>query len=380
MKLLTSKFAWAMLLTLLASPLYAQIKVYTMNGCGRCAYTVKYLTENNIAFTELNTTTNQANNMAMWDLLAGKASGSISMPVVDNNGEVAFSIPDLNKYLKNLGSKATKNTDKPTPITKKEETSSADEVIIYQHANYEGKSQRLKVGKYNMQQLSIGNDQLSSAKVPENLVMVLYEHSNFGGSSMELSGEFDYIGDDFNDKTSSIEIMLASDAPQPEEHEVQPEETPVVEPKPTNVNAKTFKGCATGKENIPAENEAFEKKVMEIVNAERKKVGKPAMTWDANLARAARYHAADMATEGYFAHDSFDVENGVETKVCDTFDRISKFGKGYAENIAAGSTSPEGAMNQWMNSPGHKRNILSDNTTIGVGLYKGYWVQVFGVK
>jgi uncharacterized protein YkwD/glutaredoxin len=374
MKSLFPKLAWAMLLTLLTSPLHAQIKVYTMNGCSRCSYAVKYLTENNIAFTELNTTTNQANNSAMWALLADKASGRITMPVIDNNGEVAFSIPDLDKYLKNLGSKASKNTDKP--ISKKEETPSADEVIIYQHANYEGKSQRLKVGKYDMQQLSIGNDQLSSAKVPETLVMVLYEHSNFTGNSMELSGDFDYIGEDFNDLTSSIEIMRAEDAPQPEEHEPEPEPAP----KPTKVNAKTFKGCATGKENIPAENEAFEKKVMEIVNAERKKVGKPAMTWDANLARAARYHAADMATEGYFDHASHDVENGVETKVCDTFERISKFGKGYAENIAMGSTSPEGAMNQWMNSAGHKRNILSDNTTIGVGFYKGHWVQVFGVK
>ena len=364
-----------MLLTLLASPLHAQIKVYTMNGCGRCAHAVAYLTENNIAFTELNTTTNQANNSAMWALLSDKASGRITMPVVDNNGEVAFSIPDLDKYLKNLGSKASKNTN---PITKKEETPSADEVIIYQHANYEGKSQRLKVGKYNSQQLSIGNDQLSSAKIPETLVMVLYEHGNFSGNSMEFSGDFDYIGEDFNDLTSSIEIMRAEDAPQPEEHEVQPE--PHEKPKPTNVNAKAFKGCATGKENIPAENEAFEKKVMEIVNAERKKVGKPAMTWDANLARAARYHAADMATEGYFEHDSFDVEKGVEKKVCSTFERIGKFGKGYAENIAAGSSSPEGAMEQWMNSPGHKRNILSDNTTIGVGYYGGHWVQVFGMK
>jgi uncharacterized protein YkwD len=139
----------------------------------------------------------------------------------------------------------------------------------------------------------------------------------------------------------------------------------------------SFKGCATGAENVSADNASFEKEVMKLTNQERAKEGKSALEWSAGLARAARYHAADMVTDNYFEHDSYDKVNGQLVKVCGTFDRIGKFGNGYAENIAGGS-SPEQVVQMWMNSPGHRRNILSGNSKIGVGYYKGTWVQVFG--
>jgi glutaredoxin len=143
----------------------AGLKVYTMNGCGRCAKVVKFLKDNSVEFTELNTTTSKSNNNAMWALLSGKVSGSITMPVVDNNGEVAFNIKDLDSYLQTLVN------DKPTP--------SEDEMVvtIFQHSNFEGKSQKLKIGKYNVQSLQIGNDQLSSVKVPEGMYVLLYNTS-----------------------------------------------------------------------------------------------------------------------------------------------------------------------------------------------------------
>ncbi len=244
-------------------------------------------------------------------------------------------------------------------------------VTIYEHAYYEGVSKNLSAGKYSMDALGIGNDQLSSIKIPKNFKVTLYEHADFEGESITLTEDTEFVGEEFNDLTSSIVIE--------ESKPNAPNNNPVVT-NPTNEEMPSFKGCATGKENVPAENEAFEKKVLEIVNIERAKIGKPALVWNKNLARAARYHAADMATEDYFAHDSHDVTNGVKTKVCGTFERVGKFGAGYAENIAWGSNTPEGAMTQWINSPGHYKNIMSDNTSLGVGFYKNYWVQVFGPK
>jgi uncharacterized protein YkwD len=143
------------------------------------------------------------------------------------------------------------------------------------------------------------------------------------------------------------------------------------------VGLPSFVGCAQGNEVVPADNAAYEQRVLELVNQERRRNGLPALTWSESLAQAARYHAADMATDDYFEHDSYDRVNGRLVKVCDTFERIRRFGHGLAENIA-GTSTPEAAMRLWMDSPGHRANILSRNTTLGVGYYQGYWVQVFG--
>ena len=142
-------------------------------------------------------------------------------------------------------------------------------------------------------------------------------------------------------------------------------------------NEISFVGCASGKEDISPENEKFEKEVLRLTNLERKKVGKVDLVWDESLARAARYHAADMFTDGYFEHDSYDKVNGKLTMVCPTFERIRKFGRGNAENIAINST-PASTVNAWVNSSGHYRNMTGDYKRLGVGYYKGYWVQVFG--
>ena len=60
-------------------------------------------------------------------------------------------------------------------------TSSSLKATIFQHANYAGNSQALGVGKYNIADLTIGNDKLSSLKVPSGLRVTLYQHSNFPG-------------------------------------------------------------------------------------------------------------------------------------------------------------------------------------------------------
>lgn len=114
----------ALLLFLLPSISWGQIKVYTMDGCGRCSWTIRYLKANNIPFTEVNTSKSEKNNIEMWELLAknNAANGSVTMPVIDNNGVVAHSIPDLDAYLAKLNTKDNNTTDSKSEIMEEKKT------------------------------------------------------------------------------------------------------------------------------------------------------------------------------------------------------------------------------------------------------------------
>lgn len=126
-----------------------------------------------------------------------------------------------------------------------------------------------------------------------------------------------------------------------------------------------------------------EAQVLTLTNAERKKAGCGALRTNSALAKAAEAHASDMVNKHYFAHDSQDGRS--------PFDRMKAAGfKGgaMAENIAVGYTSPAAVVKGWMNSPGHRANILNCSyTMLGVGYDsgqvkpewgKGSWVQDFG--
>lgn len=123
---------------------------------------------------------------------------------------------------------------------------------------------------------------------------------------------------------------------------------------------------------------AIENKVAQLVNQERAKRGLPPLSYNWELARVARYKSADMANKNYFSHTS--PTYGSPFRMMETFGiRSSAAG----ENIAMGQQTPEAVMIAWMNSPGHKANILSNNfTQIGVGYAKSstgriYWTQMF---
>jgi hypothetical protein len=95
-----------------------------------------------------------------------------------------------------------------------------------------------------------------------------------------------------------------------------------------------------------------------------------------------------MGQDDYFNHDSYDRINGSLAQKCGWSARITSYYSSWnslAENIAAGYSTPQSVMNGWMNSSGHRANILSTgNWEIGVGYYQGsgsygvYWVQDFG--
>jgi uncharacterized protein YkwD len=120
--------------------------------------------------------------------------------------------------------------------------------------------------------------------------------------------------------------------------------------------------------------------VVRLVNVARKKAGCASVHTDARLAAAARLHSEDMARRNYFSHTSLDGRT--------PWDRIRAQGYAYgsAENIAAGYATPAAVMTGWMNSKGHKANILNcSNKALGVGVGRGgsygiYWTQDFGSR
>ncbi|MEN3359724.1 MAG: hypothetical protein V7637_3706 [Mycobacteriales bacterium] len=122
-------------------------------------------------------------------------------------------------------------------------------------------------------------------------------------------------------------------------------------------------------------------RVVALTNAQRRLHGCPALTVNATLTRVAQAHTSDMATHNYFSHYS---RSGASPA-----DRMTAAGYRWsraAENIAAGQTTADAAVVAWMNSPGHRANILNCRLTqIGVGYavnnastYRTYWTQDFG--
>lgn len=119
--------------------------------------------------------------------------------------------------------------------------------------------------------------------------------------------------------------------------------------------------------------------VVRLTNAERRSHGLVALTAEPRLAAAAQAHNDDMVARAYFAHES--PEGG------SVADRVRAAGYVYgvvAENIAAGQRTPQEVVAGWMDSPGHRANLLNrDVRQIGVGFtvggsYGTMWTQVFG--
>ncbi|MFM2041270.1 MAG: hypothetical protein RLZZ493_1859 [Bacteroidota bacterium] len=146
----------------------------------------------------------------------------------------------------------------------------------------------------------------------------------------------------------------------------------------------------SGKEEITPQFAEQETKFISYLNTQRVKRKLKPLRINSQLMKAARYHAADMATEGYFNHDTHNIIKGKTVKTMNTFDRVAKFYPGFTncENIAAGSTDYIGVYNQWFNSPGHKENMFNATSDIiGVGCYYDekspfgyYWVMNGGVS
>jgi len=120
---------------------------------------------------------------------------------------------------------------------------------------------------------------------------------------------------------------------------------------------------------------SYEQEVIRLVNEIRVQNGLSKLTYNWELGRVARFKSQDMHDNRYFSHTS---------PVYGTpFQMIKSFGITYrsaGENIARGQTSPQAVVNAWMNSAGHRANILNASfTQIGVGYVADghYWTQMF---
>lgn len=140
-------------------------------------------------------------------------------------------------------------------------------------------------------------------------------------------------------------------------------------------NDNIGKGNATAVQTeIPSQAE----QVLLLVNAQRSKNGLKDLTLSSELTNLAKMKAQDMADKNYFSHTS--------PTYGTPFEMLQQYGISYkaaGENIAAGQKTAEAVMESWMNSSGHRANILSSSyTELGVGYVKGgsygtEWVQLF---
>ena len=120
---------------------------------------------------------------------------------------------------------------------------------------------------------------------------------------------------------------------------------------------------------------SYEHEVVRLVNEIRQQNGLKPLTENWELSRVARYKSQDMLDNRYFSHTS--------PTYGSPFQMIKAFGLSYrtaGENIAKGYASPQAVVNGWMNSSGHRANILNVSyTQIGIGYVAqgNYWTQMF---
>lgn len=167
----------------------------------------------------------------------------------------------------------------------------------------------------------------------------------------------------------------------PKEEQTQTEQQPATEQpateKPATQQPAQQQPAQTEETNEQASYQLsqYEQQVVDLTNQERAKQGLPALKADLELSKVAREKSLDMQKNNYFSHTS--------PTYGSPFDMMKQFGISYkaaGENIAKGQRTPQEVVNAWMNSSGHRQNILSSNFThIGVGYVAegNYWTQQF---
>ena len=159
----------------------------------------------------------------------------------------------------------------------------------------------------------------------------------------------------------------------PESTPSKPSTTPQQKPESTPSKPST-----TPDQKPSTDFSSYQQQVLDLVNAERTKRGISALTLDSNLSSVATKKSQDMVNKNYFDHTS--------PTYGSPFDMMKQFGISYrtaGENIAKGQKTPQEVVTAWMNSEGHRKNILNPNfTNLGVGIAKDskgttYWTQMF---
>jgi len=190
-----------------------------------------------------------------------------------------------------------------------------------------------------------------------------------GGSALRAGRDPDRAG---TSTSSTAPATTATTAP-PTTVTTAPPTTPAPTAPPTTAPPATAPPATDPPAPAPAPTEAGQ--VVNLVNAARAEAGCGALTVDARLTAAAQGHSDDMAAQDYFSHTSLDGRSFADRV------RAAGYPNPGGENIAQGQRSAQAVHDAWMNSQGHRDNILNCGfATIGVGLHAGSWTwtQNFG--
>lgn len=197
----------------------------------------------------------------------------------------------------------------------------------------------------------------------------------FNGVKVNSEQEFRALLHKYSNRHNGQNVVTKPEQ-KPEQPQVQkpapeqkPEQPPVQQPAPeqkpdTNNNSQAGQNLSQ-----------FEQEVVSLTNAERAKAGLKALQIDATLSKSAHEKSRDMSVNGYFSHTS--------PTYGSPFDMMKKYGityKSAGENIAQGQRTPKEVVNAWMNSAGHRANIMNASFThIGVGYVEkdNVWTQQF---
>ncbi|HET7627196.1 MAG TPA: CAP domain-containing protein [Bacillales bacterium] len=218
--------------------------------------------------------------------------------------------------------------------------------------------------------LSIAGFQANSAHAADyhgqtNVHVYKYYHSSNGKDAGFSNQWWETYVKDYLHRHMDWEKCIPSPGKSPKQDPSPTQPQPVPQPSP---------GGSDDQQQNDQLNK-YEQQVIVLTNQERTKRGLKPLKTDVDLSKMARDKSRDMAVHHYFAHNS--------PTYGSPFDMMKAYGISYnyaGENIAKGQRSPEEVVNAWMNSKGHRENILNPHYThIGVGYISegNIWSQEF---
>ena len=218
----------------------------------------------------------------------------------------------------------------------------------------------------------------------------------FGSVWFAIGQVIQFSSSDSQNSQSGTEISLpesqsTTNFPKTTDESSVVDTTPIssttVSTPPATATTATTTSTTTVALTLPSNvDQAWREEVLFLTNAERLKEGLDPLVGCNNLHKAAQTHSDAMHEQDFFAHDNPYTGDGVG-------ERSNQAGYGWGligENIAMGYASPKDVVSGWMNSLGHRENILNDFKHLGIGITLGgsdrygkgnwfWWVQNFGV-
>ncbi|MEV6174394.1 CAP domain-containing protein [Streptomyces sp. NPDC051954] len=232
------------------------------------------------------------------------------------------------------------------------------------------------VDNYKLGGGSDGGDSVQAVDTPTNSAT---EQGGTSGAAESRDTDESTSRDSERSASPTPSVSASSSAPTktpPKKPQATPSKKPKTTPKPSRTATKAPPKDNSAPVTVSAEAKA-EAEVLTLVNQERAKVGCSPVAANSALAELARDFSDAMAEQGFFDH--------TDPSGATPWDRaeaagITDLG---GENIARGQADAAAVMEAWMNSPGHKANILNcDFKTLGVGVHIGsggpWWTQDFG--